>query len=92
MAGVKNDKGKIRFSLLHWPAIVSVVKVLEMGAARYGDHNWREVENWRQRYGDALMRHWTAYWTGEKVDAESGESHLASIIVNAMFLMARESE
>lgn len=55
--GKKYDKKKLRYSLLPMQALQEVVKVLEFGAAKYSEHNWRHVENAEERYRDAALRH-----------------------------------
>ena len=55
--GKKYDKKKLRYSLLPMRALQEVVKVLEFGAAKYSEHNWRHVENAEERYRDAALRH-----------------------------------
>jgi hypothetical protein len=92
MSGRKDDAGKPRLSLLPWPAVLSVVRVLEHGAKRYGDDNWRQVPNFRARYFDAAQRHLLAWWGGEKTDPDTGESHLAHFICCGLFLLARDNE
>ena len=64
----------------------------EGNVIRSGEDNWRLVENRRQRYKNVLQRHTVAYLKGEKIDVGTpedpgtGESHLACIFCNAMFL------
>lgn len=87
--GTKHDEGKPRWSLLPLDTITQVVAVLEHGAKKYGDDNWRYVENGRTRYYDALMRHVDAWWRGEDNDPDSGLPHLAHAACCILFLMAR---
>jgi hypothetical protein len=75
--GVKYDGTKPRWSLLPNGAVNQIIEVLEFGAAKYAPDNWKKVDNGRQRYYDALMRHMEAWWNGEENDPESGLSHLA---------------
>ena len=78
MIGEKHDKGKLRFSLLPIEPLWEIVKVLEKGAEKYSEENWKAVENPRRRYFDALMRHLLCwFYTEEKTDPETGLSHLA---------------
>jgi len=83
----KNDAGKWRFSLIPFNALRSVIAVLEFGATKYAPDNWKTVPDARQRYFDASIRHITAWWGGEKSDAESGEHHLAHAICCLLFLL-----
>lgn len=82
----KDDDDKVRADLLPGQALLVVAKVLTLGAAKYGADNWRKVDN-VDRYEAALMRHTLQWLAGETVDKDSGESHLAHVICNAMFLM-----
>lgn len=51
-----------------------------------GDNNWQHVFP-RSRYIGAGFRHFIAWTKGEKIDPESGKSHLAHAICNLLFLM-----
>jgi hypothetical protein len=85
--GRKDDTGKLRWSLLPWRHVKTVVQVLEVGAAKYGENNWTKVKDRRRRYFDAAQRHLTAWWMGEPVDKEDGLSHLAHAVCCLLFLM-----
>ena len=91
-AGEKFDEGKDRWDLLDFSALRDVVQVLTFGAKAHGDNNWKKVPNAKERYFAALMRHVTAWRTGELTDSETGKSHMAHIICNAMFLMALDND
>jgi hypothetical protein len=86
--GAKHDSDKPRMDLLPFDALIKVAEVLGMGAAKYGENNWRGVA--RKRYEAALLRHYTAYKNGEKKDQESGLSHLSHMACNALFILALE--
>lgn len=93
--GKKFDSGKLRLDLLPFDALEEVAKVLMHGAEKYGAHNWREVDNAKERYTSALLRHLSAIMQGEEVDPESGFRHIAHVACNALFLVAfdrKESE
>jgi len=85
--GRKDDQGKRRWDLLPWGAVEEIVKVLENGAAKYGDFDWKFVPNSRVRYFAAAMRHMVSWWNGEKLDKEDGCSHLAHAACCIIFLM-----
>lgn len=91
-AGQKHDQGKPRYSLIPSSALASIVDVLEYGATKYAPDNWKHVENARERYYNASMRHVQAWWSGEQVDSESGLPHLAHAICSLMFLMTLDGE
>jgi len=84
---MKFDGRKPRWSLLPKGAVLQIIEVLEFGAVKYAENNWQRVENGRQRYYDALMRHMEAWWLGEKTDPESGLSHLAHAGCCLVFLL-----
>ncbi|TPV96209.1 MAG: hypothetical protein B7733_05735 [Myxococcales bacterium FL481] len=69
-------------------ALLEVADVLTLGAARYGDFNWRKVGPWR--YRDALMRHLLAYMGGDQMDSDSSLPHLAHALCNVLFLLELE--
>lgn len=92
MTGVKESKGKTRWSLLPFDALESVVKVLEYGAVtKYAPNNWKYVQE-KSTYVDAILRHWVRYIGGEELDKETGQSHLASIGCNILFLIHDRQE
>ena len=85
--GVKDSKGKIRWSLLPFEALEPVVRVLNYGAiTKYQFDNWKKVPN-KSAYLDAIIRHWVKYRNGEEFDSESGESHLANLACDVLFLI-----
>jgi len=84
--GAKFDSGKPRWSLLPWPGLQGVVKILEYGAAKYAPGSWRHVPDAEARYTDALLRHQTAILMGEDLDPESGLPHAYHVACNALFL------
>lgn len=85
--GKKFDGGKARWDLLPFKAVSSVVEVLGFGAKKYGDENWRKVENGGDRYFAAALRHLVAHRRGEKIDSDSGLPHLAHAVCCVLFLM-----
>lgn len=94
--GRKNDSfgqpgQKARYDLLPLACLNEVVEVLTLGAIKYGEANWAKVDNHVPRYFSAAMRHLVKWMTGEKIDPESGKSHLAHAIASLLFLMARDS-
>lgn len=87
-AGVKFDQDKPQWTLVPFKALDEVVKVLTIGAKKYAPDNWKKVPNARQRYIDAAFRHMSAYAAGEKLDDETGKSHLAHAMCCLLFLLA----
>ncbi len=83
---VKHDTGKPRADLLPPRALLAVARVLALGAKKYGPNNWHKCQE-PPRYVGAALRHVLAYMSGEKRDAESGESHLAHAACCVLFLL-----
>lgn len=81
------DKGKLRYDLLPPKVIEDLVRVLTIGADKYGDSNWRQGGGmaWTRCYA-SLMRHIQAWYQGEDTDPETGESHLSHALCNLVFL------
>jgi hypothetical protein len=90
--GRKDDTGKNRLDLIEPEFIESVGKVLTFGANKYEPNNWQNVEDGKDRYYAAALRHLMAYRKGEEKDPESGLSHLEHVACNIMFLLHFERE
>lgn len=88
--GRKDDGGKLRWALLPFPALREVVRVLTFGAKKYAPWNWGRVENPRERYFDAVLRHLDAWLSGEVTDPETGLPHLAHAVCSLLFLLGFE--
>lgn len=86
----KADAGKLQLTLVPGNLIRAVAVVRMYGNQKYGDpDNWKQVE--KQRYRDALYRHWLAYLDDpEAVDPESGIPHLWHLACNVAFLCEME--
>ena len=91
-SGMKFDGNKPRYSLLPKGVVNSVVEVLEFGAKKYSADNWQEVDNAKERYYNAAMRHIDSWWNGEKLDPETNVHHLAHAATNLFFLMWFDSK
>lgn len=90
--GMKYDAGKPDWSLMPFRALNEVVDVLTFGAKKYAPDNWRHVDNPRRRYFSAVMRHMSAWVLGEKLDPETGKSHLAHAVCDIIFLFELEKD
>ena len=85
----KADAGKYRPTLVPTGIIKAISKVRAYGVSKYGDNtNWQKVE--KERYRDALYRHWLAYLDGEEKDEESGLPPLWPMACNLAFLIELE--
>ena len=90
MDGQKDDNGKDRWELVPWSALRQIVAAITYGARKYSADNWKRVEP--ARYRAALMRHVSASFSGERVDAESGLPHLAHAGACLLFILWHEAE
>lgn len=88
--GKKFDEGKPQLGLVPRSLIWAVGTILTFGAKKYGTHNWRGGLAWSRAY-DAVLRHLTAWWGGEDVDAETGKSHLWHAACDLAFLIEFEA-
>lgn len=87
--GLRYDQDKPMMSLLPAAALVEVARVLTFGAKKYAANNWAKGMEW-SRVENSLLRHYARYKAGERVDPESGLSHLAHLACNALFLLTYE--
>lgn len=91
IAGVKDKTGKpplgMTFALRK--AVNAIAYVREYGLKKY-----RNADNWKrvpmQDWADAAERHLTAWQSGEKVDPESGMSHLWHALTNLAYMAELE--
>lgn len=90
--GTKFDEDKRDYTLLPWIALEEVVKVLEFGARKYERDNWKRVPNGKVRYIRAALRHLVAHIRGERLDSESGLSHLAHCVCCLLFVLSMQSK
>jgi len=88
ITGQKYDADKLRWHLMPWDQLHQVALVMEHGANKYGEENWKLVVGAHPRYFDAAMRHIVADQASPgSVDAESGISHLAHAVCCLLFMM-----
>lgn len=85
---LKNDSEKIRLELLEPAFIEGIGKIITFGAKKYEANNWKKASSEEniERIKGSLLRHTMSYLKGERLDPESGESHLYHIGCNLMFL------
>jgi len=87
--GTKFDQDKSQWHLLPFDALEDVIKILELGQVKYGKFNWKKGFT-RSRLVDATFRHLTSYVSGDRIDKESGCSHLAHAVCNLLFMISLE--
>lgn len=83
----KRDGGKLDWSLMPWETLKGAVRVLMFGAKKYSRGSFKTVRPFNERYFSALCRHIFAWYGGERIDPETGESHLAHAACNLIFLI-----
>ena len=83
--GLRYNTGKAQWALVDFPSLEPMVRVMEYGANKYAPHNWKKGMPHTQ-IAECAMRHLFAYLSGEDIDPESGQSHIAHVQANAMFL------
>ena len=86
-AGSKLDAGKNRLGLVlggFSNALQAVGEVGTFGANKYTDNGWKEVPDGKDRYSDALLRHYFKEQSGELKDVDSKLLHAAHLAWNAL--------
>lgn len=77
--GVKYDNGKPDFTYISIELMEAVARVREFGAKKYARSNWKKGFK-VTRSCAAALRHIFQFLSGETVDSESGELHLAHAV------------
>jgi len=83
---IKFDSDKPRMDLIDGEALEELARVLDFGARKYAENNWRKGIK-LSRLLAASMRHLTAIMRGETYDQETGLQHAAHLMCCAMFLI-----
>ncbi|MCK5017969.1 MAG: hypothetical protein KAS32_13010, partial [Candidatus Peribacteraceae bacterium] len=85
--GLRFNKDKLRYDLLHPQALKGITKVMTLGAKKYAERNWERGMKWSDVV-QSLERHLAAFKAGEDFDSETGELHIDHLQCNAHFLSA----
>ena len=88
----KDDKGKLRISLVPPAIITAIAKIRDYGNKKYhAPQNWRSVDI--ERYHEAFLRHVLAAWEDiDAVDPESGFPHLWHAACNLAFILEMQTD
>lgn len=84
--GIKHDDNKPRLAEMivdFKEPLLSLCKVWEFGANKYSKSNWKLVDNGKDRYTNAMLRHLVQEDDKEE-DDESGLLHASHIAFNAL--------
>lgn len=85
--GLKFDDDKPRLDLVPPIVMLALGAVLKFGAKKYGPNSWQNVENGRDRYYAALLRHLMSWREGECCDEESELPHLWHALCYLAFMV-----
>lgn len=83
---LRYNEGKVRLDLVPYESVEEIAKVLEFGAKKYSEGNWEKGLSIKKCMA-SLLRHAFAYMKGERVDPETGLSHIAHIGCNVFFIL-----
>lgn len=83
--GSRFNNGKTRFDLIDWEALTGLADVLEFGAKKYSNHNWRRGLPFTEIIA-SLLRHVSEIMKNQDIDPETQLLHADHIQCNAMFL------
>lgn len=85
--GLRYNQGKAPLSMVLEAnnALIGCAQVLAFGAEKYDRGNWRKGLKTTE-IADSLLRHLSAYLSGEDTDSDSKLLHVDHILCNALFL------
>lgn len=82
----KFDKGKPNLSYLPYDALVEIAYVMEFGARKYGNKNFRKGHSYT-RLINAALRHLYKFNEGIDLDDDSHLTHLGHCASNLLMLL-----
>ena len=82
--GLRFNKDKPKWGLVHYQSLVPMIRVLEKGAEKYAAFNWQKGLDHTEIL-ECLQRHLASLMDGEVNDKETGLPHIGHILCNAMF-------
>jgi len=83
---LRYNDGKLRWSLVHWKSLEPMVQQLMFGEKKYSRNNWQKGMKISSIL-DSLDRHKVELSIDPfSIDEDSGLSHVAGLLCNAMFL------
>lgn len=88
--GARYNDDKPDYSLIPMHLLEGTARVFMYGKKKYAAWNWAKGMAWCVPYSCAL-RHLFAWFRGEEIDPESGQSHLDHVICNILMLKHYET-
>lgn len=91
---MKYDNDKPNLSLIPPEVLNEIATIFTFGAKKYAVNNWRKDggNTSHSRTYSSIQRHLNAYWSGEDIDPESGQRHLAHACTQLAILMVHTIE
>lgn len=89
-ANLKFDIGKTDWSLLPFEVIETAMKRITIGKEKYEKDSWKRLDDGKNRYFSALMRHIVEYRKGNRWDEDPrfpNSTHLQAALTNMIFLV-----
>jgi len=80
------NENKLKWTLVDFPSLHELVKVLEFGAEKYAPNNWKIGLN-REEILESMQRHLVELMDNKELDNESKLHHMGHIMCNAMFYL-----
>lgn len=80
----RNNKGKLRWTLIDYSVLEEMLKVLEGGANAYGVENWKKGLH-REEILESIQRHLVSLIKKIETDPQFGAHHVGHIMANCMF-------
>lgn len=78
--------GKPMLSLIPYKGLEFEARALMFGLVKHGHDSWKALGSSPELFLDAALRHLNKYASGEKIDPETGLSHIAHCKANLGFL------
>ena len=94
--GIKHDAGKPKIADMIFDykvQLLELCKVFEYGTKTYGLGNWKELEDGKERFTNAMMRHFLS--EDEVYDTETGLLHASQVFYNVgarLYYILKEME
>ena len=90
--GIKYDSNKLDWSLMPWDVIETAINRFTVGKKKYERDSWKLLEDGKNRYEAAMLRHFNLYKQGVRWDEDPNfesnpSTHLQAALWNMMCLV-----